>query len=149
MKKKTFLLMLLSLCLALTMVFAVGCGDDDDDDDDDPTGPISTPVDVTGRWEISGPGLGLNVLHLTQTGQTITGTVDRAAPGGGWDNGEITSGSNINNVVNITIVYDDMQTLELTGNITSATHIEGTYRSYYDPAEGVDEGAWSGDLKNE
>lgn len=139
MKKKSFLLMLLSLCLALTMVFAVSCGDDDDDSPTTPT----TPINVTGTWEISGPGLGLNVLHLVQTGQTITGTVDRAVAAGGWDYGAITAGSNVNNTISITIVYDDMMTLELTGTLSDANTVSGTYRSYYDPSA-VDTDSWTG-----
>lgn len=141
MKKKSFLLMLLSLCLAFVMVFAIGCGDDDGDGD--VTGP-TTLIDVTGDWEISGPGLGLNVLHLVQDTQgNITGTVDRAVATGGWDNGTVTSGSNVNNTINITIVYDDGMTLELTGVLSDANTVSGTYRSYYDPSA-VDTDAWSG-----
>lgn len=141
MKKKSWLLLLLSLSLALSLVILGGCGDDDDDDNDVTT--PSTLVDVTGNWEFSGPGMGLMVLHLVQDASgNITGTVDRASAEGGTDTGEITAGSNVNNTINITIVFDDGQTLELTGTVTDANTMSGTYRSYYDPSA-VDEDSWT------
>lgn len=138
--KKTWLHLLLSLFLAISLLLLGGCSDDDDDND------VTTPTtrfDVTGDWGLSGPGLGLIVLHLVQDGNgNITGTVDRANTAGGTDTGNITAGSNVNNTINITILFADNMTLELTGTVTDANTMSGTYRSYYDPSA-VDEAAWS------
>lgn len=140
MKKRSWLLLLLSLSLVLSLVLLGGCGDDDDDDD--VTTP-STLIDVTGNWEFSGSGMGLMVLHLTQAANgNISGNVDRASAAGGTDTGTITTGSNVNNAITLTIVFDDSQTLELTGTVTDANTMSGTYRSYYDPAA-VDTDAWT------
>ena len=140
MKRNIVVFILLSLCLVAVMMFSSSCGDGDGDGG---TSPSTTPVDVTGTWEVSGPGLGLTVLHLIQDANgNITGTVDRAVPSGGYDYGAVTSGSNINNNITITIVFDDLQTLELTGIASDANNMNGTYRSYYDPSA-VDTDAWS------
>ena len=139
MKKRSWLVLLLSLSLLFSLVFVGGCGDDDDDDVTTP----STLIDVTGDWNFSGSGMGLVVLHLTQAASgNISGTVDRATTEGTSDTGNITSGSNVNNAINITIVFADGMTLELTGTVTSANAMSGTYRSYYDPAA-VSQDAWT------
>ncbi len=127
--------------LVLVAMSIIGCGGDDDNDN--PTVP-ATRVDLTGTWEISGPGLGLNVLYLTQDASgAISGTVDRAVTDGGWDRGVVAFGSNLNNNLTISILYDDLMTVELTGKATSQNNIGGTYKSYYDPAS-VSQDAWSG-----
>ena len=140
MKRNAVVFTLLSLCLVTIMMFSSGCGDGDGNGG---TSPSATPVDVTGTWEASGPGLGLWVMNLIQDAQgNITGTVDRASAAGGTDNGTVTSGLNSNNNITITILFDDQMTLELTGVASDANNMSGTYRSYYDP-NAVDTDAWS------
>lgn len=144
MKKRTWLLLLFTLFLTFSLVLS-GCSDDDDDDD------ITTPAtlfSVTGNWNFSGSGVGMIELHLMQnTNGTISGTADRAAAPGDIDTGTVTAGANIDNVVNITIIFDatdENSTLDLTGIITEEDVMSGTYR-YYDDSDQSDfeEGTWT------
>jgi hypothetical protein len=131
MKRHIFLFTLLSLCLVGAMILS-GCGDGDDS-----TTP-TTLYDVTGTWEVGAVGLGNLVLILTQDASgNITGTALR-----GGDGGVVTSGSNTNNSITITILFDDQQTLILTGTVRDANNMDGTYQSYYDP-NAVDTDVWS------
>jgi hypothetical protein len=144
MKTRILLALLLSCLLALGLIVA-GCGGGDDDSPTTPT----TPFNVTGRWEIARTsGWAYLVLHLTQTGETITGTADRAAlNGAGNDNGVIT-GTNVNNAITLTIQYDDTQINLLTGTITSATAMGGTFTTYYPGNTPSAPEAWGAGLNN-
>lgn len=147
MERRTILRTLL-VCSLMVMVGMTGCGGDDDDDS--PTTP-TTPYSVTGRWEVARTsGWAYLVLNLTQTGQNITGTVERAAlSGAGNDGGTITSGTNVNNVITITIQYDDMQNNVLTGTITNATTMGGTFTSFYPNETPSASEVWGAVLNNQ
>lgn len=131
MKRNVCLLTLLSLCLTFALILP-GCGDDDDS-----TSP-ATLYDATGTWEVGAVGLGNLVLILIQDASgNITGTALR-----GGDSGTVTSGSNTNNSITITILFVDQMTLILTGTVRDADNMDGTYQSYYDP-NAVDTDVWS------
>jgi hypothetical protein len=133
MKRHVFLFTLLSLCLVGVMILS-GCGDGDDDNGTTP----SVLYDVSGTWNVGSVGLGNLVLILAQDASgNITGTALR-----GGDGGTVTSGSNTNNSITITILFVDQMTLILTGTVRDADNMDGTYQSYYDP-NAVDTDVWS------
>ena len=123
MKKGLWLFLLLSLVCVCMMMGFTGCSSSSSSS----TSP-STPVDVTGDWEVAAVGWGNLVYHLTQDAQgNITGTIDRSAADGGTDTGTVTSGSNVDNNITINAVFDDGMTLSLTGRASDANNMSGTY----------------------
>ena len=142
MKRTVFLFTLLSLCLVFAMILP-GCGDGDDDGDSSP----SELYNATGTWNVGwapGANMGMLVLYLTQDASgTITGTVERATLTGGWDPGTITSGSNVNNAITITILMSDQMTIILEGTITDANNMSGSSRNYYGNPNTADTADWA------
>lgn len=136
---------MLFVCLLGLVLSMAGCGGSSSSDS--PTTP--TIYSVTGRWDVARTsGWAWLVLNLTQTGQTITGSANRAAlSGAGNDTGAIT-GTNNNNVLTITIVFEDMQTARLTGTITSATAMSGTFTTFYPNETPSTAEAWGAALVN-
>lgn len=141
MKRNIIVFSLLSLCLVAIMLFASCNGGDDGD-----SSP-SVLYDATGTWEVGwapGADMGMLVLYLTQdAGGNITGTVERATIAGGWDTGTITSGSNVNNAITITILFEDQMTLILEGTITDANNMSGSSRNYYGDPNTADTADWA------
>jgi hypothetical protein len=132
MKKKTLLLMLLSLCLALTMVLAIGCSDDDDDDD--VTGP-STPINISGIWQVAADNWGNLVLTITEDASgNITGTASRSITGGETITGVVT-GTNVNNTVSITVTFD-AEFITLNGTVDAQNAMSGTYTDFQGDSAG-------------
>jgi hypothetical protein len=142
MKRNIIVLSLLSLCLVAIMLFA-SCNGGDGDGDSSP----SELYNATGTWNVGwapGANMGMLVLYLTQDASgTITGTVERATLTGGWDPGTITSGSNVNNAITITILMSDQMTIILEGTITDANNMSGSSRNYYGDPNTADTADWA------
>ena len=142
MKRNLIVLSLLSLCLVAIMLFA-SCNGGGGSSSTTP----SVLYDATGTWQVGwapGANMGMLVLFLTQdAGGNITGTVERATATGGWDPGTITSGSNVNNVITITILMSDQMTIILEGRITDANNMSGSSRNYYGDPNTADTADWA------
>ena len=141
MKRNIVVLSLLSLCLVAIMIFASCNGGGSSS-----TTP-TTLYDATGTWEVGwapGANMGMLRLFLTQDANgNITGTVERATLTGGWDAGTITSGSNVNNAITITILMSDQMTIILEGTITDASNMSGSSRNYYGDPNTADTADWA------
>ena len=142
MKRNLIVLSLLSLCLVAIMLFA-SCNGDGGSSSTTP----SVLYDATGQWLVGwapGANMGMLRLFLTQDASgTITGTVERATLTGGWDPGTITSGSNVNNAITITILMSDQMTIILDGTITDADNMSGSSRNYYGDPNTADTADWA------
>ena len=131
MKRNVFKLVVLSLGLVTMMIFASCNGGGGGSSSTTPT----TLYDVTGTWEVGTTSTQNLVLHLTQDGQgNITGTVDRSVASGGYDYGTVISGSNVNNTINIHVLFATQHYI-FDGTVTDATNMSGTLTSYYEPKE--------------
>ena len=142
MKRNIIVLSLLSLCLVAIMLFA-SCNDGGGSSSTTP----SVLYDATGTWNVGwapGANMGMLRLFLTQDANgNITGTVERATLTGGWDPGTITSGSNVNNAITITILMSDQMTIILDGTITDANNMSGSSRNYYGDPNTADSADWA------
>ncbi len=125
--KRRLVFSILVVCGLSLMLVLTGCKKSSSS-----TSP-GTLYSLTGTWQFSpNADWAYLILYLTQSGQNVTGTADRAAPaGGGHDTGTVTSGTNIDNQVTITVQFEDMQILELSGTLTGDAAMNGKTRSYY------------------
>ena len=129
MKSKSLTLLLFSLGLIAIMMLS-GCGGSSSS-----TSPSTTPVDVTGTWNVGSDGLGALVLTLAQdVNGNITGTATRTA-----DAGTIT-GSNISNNITLTITFPDGMILTMTGVVSDNNNMSGTYNDNWGQSNNA---AWS------
>jgi hypothetical protein len=131
MKKNVFKLVVLSLCLVTLTIFA-SCNDGGSSSSTTP----SVLYDVTGRWLVATASGSSNVaLNLTQDAQgNITGTVDRSLSSGAYDTGNIISGSNVNNTINIHALFGTQHYI-FDGTVTDATNMSGMLTSYFEPKD--------------
>jgi hypothetical protein len=130
MKRNVLTFVVLSLCLVMLTIFA-SCNGGGGSSSTTPT----TLHDVTGSWYVGTSGGSTNlVLNLTQDTQgNITGTMNRGTSIG-TDTGTIISGSNVNNTINIHVLFGTQHYI-YEGKVKDADNMSGTLTSYYEPKD--------------
>lgn len=120
MKKVLSITLVVSICL-FGLVGLVGCSSSDNGDSVTP----ATLVDITGTWHMASAGLQVVWVITSQDANgNLTGRAERTG-----DVGTLT-GTNINNVVNIHVVYSDA-TVDFTGLVNNNDQMSGTYSDSY------------------
>ena len=128
--KKNGSILILSLCLVTILIFA-GCNGGSSS-----TSPAPL-YNVTGRWEVGGPGI-LLVLDLTQSMDgSITGTGDAGGYGGP------VTGTNTDNKIHLIMTYSDGMVCILDGDVQNANNMSGRYSAYWDPNNPFQQDVWS------
>ena len=131
--RKNVSMLILSLCLVIIMIFA-SCNGGNGGSSSTTPAPL---YNVTGRWEVGGPGI-LLVLHLTQNADgSITGTGDAGGYGG------TVTGTNVNNKIHLIMTYSDGMVCVFDGDVEDANNMRGRYSVYWDPNNPFQEDAWS------
>ena len=130
MKRNVLTRVLLSLCLVTLIIFASCNGGGSSS-----TTP-KTVYNITGKWFVGTQHTVNIVLDLVEDVQgNITGTVYRSSQSRpAHDYGTIISGSNVNNTVNIHVLFATQHYI-FEGTVRDADYIHGTLTSYYEPKE--------------